>query len=445
MKISIIGTGYVGLVSGLCFSEIGHDVICVDKDRKKILSIKNKIPPIHETGLKKLLDRNFGSKFQVTEDIENAVLKTNITFLAVGTPLKNKNINLTYIKSAAKEIGYILKRKKTYHIIVVKSTVVPGTTDELGKILEKYSGKKIASDFDIAMNPEFLREGNAVNDFMNPDRIVIGANTTKTQKKIKQLYSHFKNTDFVLTNNTSAELIKYTSNAFFATLISFSNEISKIAKLNKSTDVTEIMSGLHLDKRLSPITKKGQRIYPEFISYLEAGCGFGGSCFPKDLQAIIEYSRKKNTNLSLFKSVIDINNHQPNQIILILKSFFKNLNRKKVSILGLSFKPDTDDVRESPSIKVINELIKNKVKITVYDPIATNEVKKIYGSKLRYAKSLKSSVLQSEAVVIMTSWKKFYELPKIINNNRPNTLVVDGRRMLKPKSVKFYEGIGYSK
>jgi len=277
MKVSVAGTGYVGLVSGVCLAELGHDVVCVDIDKDKVEKINSAIPPIYEKGLEALLKKNTASgKLTAVTDLKSAVLNSDITLIAVGTPFDGERIDLTYIKSVSEEIGKAIAEKSSYHVVVVKSTVVPGTTDDVVlPIIEKASGKKLGIDFSVGMNPEFLKEGEAIVDFMYPDRIVYGASDSKGLSSIRTLYDVFPDVTKLETDNRTAEMIKYTANSLLATMISFSNEIANLCAIT-GVDVTQVTKGVHLDKRLSPILEDGTRITPSITTYIEAGCGFGG-------------------------------------------------------------------------------------------------------------------------------------------------------------------------
>tara|TARA_B100001057_G_C22806706_1_gene933750 strand:+ start:290 stop:1630 length:1341 start_codon:yes stop_codon:yes gene_type:complete len=446
MKISIIGSGYVGLVSGLCLSEIGHDVTCIDNQISKVRKINNGISPIYEKGINKLLIKNLKKNFRASTNLKSAVQETDVSIIAVGTPFKKNKIDISYVKEAAKQIALAIKEKEEFHTIIVKSTVVPGTTDEIvSKILESHSKKILSKDFGLSMNPEFLREGEAINDFLNPDRIVIGSSDSKTKKIVSEIYKAFINVDILKTNNKTAELIKYTSNSLLASLISFSNEIANLSDKIGGIDVKEVMKGLYLDKRFSPKNRDGKRIFPSSLSYIESGCGFGGSCFPKDVRALISHGKRKGENMKLLEAVMNINDEQPKKMINILKKSYPKLSKINVAVLGLAFKPGTDDIRESPSLKVIDLLLKYNISIRAYDPIALKEAKKsIKNSKVYYKTSIKSAIRNVDAIMIMTKWSEFKNIDRLINNLCPNALVIDGRRILKPKSIKNYRGIGLS-
>ena len=444
MKISVVGTGYVGLVSGVCLSNKGHQVVCIDQCQEKINLINAGSSPIYEKDLEKLLQNTIGKTLKATNDLSSSIKNTSISIIAVGTPFDGNLIDLSFIKEASKQIGCLLKTKEEYHIIVVKSTVIPGTTDDVViPILEEYSGKVEGEDFGVSMNPEFLREGVAVNDFMYPDRIIIGSNNRKTLEKMRELYKVFEGVDVVETNNKTAEMIKYTSNALLATLISFSNEIGNLCSSLNGVDSVDVMNGVHRDKRISPILESGQRIRPGLVSYLEAGCGFGGSCFPKDVNALISYGKNKKNPMALLSSVMEINHKQPNQIIRRILKHYPKLLGMNISILGLAFKPGTDDLRESPAISVINQLIKLGASIKAFDPVAQSKAQKFFNSdNISYHDSIENTVKNSRVIVIMTGWPEFSNLKEILNKTKAKPLIVDGRRILSKYDFKKYEGIG---
>ena len=316
MDISVVGTGYVGLVSGVCLADKGHRVICVDLDEAKVAQINAGQSPIHEDGLDALLQANIGSRLTATTDLADAVANSSLTIIAVGTPFDGSAIDTSYIEAAAKAIGALLRDKESFHTVVVKSTVVPGTTDEVVlPILEQASGKRAGHDFGVSMNPEFLREGSAIGDFMEPDRIVYGGTDERTFAVLNELYSVFANVDKIHTTNKTAEMIKYTANSLLATLISFSNEIGNLCTGLGGIDVVDVMKGVHLDKRLSPVLENGERVVPTITTFIEAGCGFGGSCFPKDVKALISHGQKAGQEMNILQSVIDLNHAQPLRLL----------------------------------------------------------------------------------------------------------------------------------
>ncbi|MGH8019524.1 MAG: UDP-glucose dehydrogenase family protein [Opitutaceae bacterium] len=444
MKVSVIGTGYVGLVSGVCLAEKGHEVVCVDLDPGKVERINRADPPIHERGLDELLKKNAGTHLRATTDLATAVRESDLSLIAVGTPFKGDEIDLRYIRQAAADIGHALRDKAGYHVVIIKSTVVPGTTENVVlPELERASGKKAGVDFGVGMNPEFLREGEAIEDFMSPDRIVLGGIDERTTDALAELYSVFPDVAKIRTTPRTAEMIKYTANSLLATMISFSNEIGNLAAALGGIDVVEVMQGVHLDKRLTPILADGRRVTPGFTTYLEAGCGFGGSCFPKDVKALIAHGEKAGSSMRLLASVVAVNEKQPAKIIELIKKHHPSLAGLDVSVLGAAFKPGTDDIRESPALPVIESLLAGDARVTVFDPIAIDALKAAYPSQnINYATELGTAVASAGVIVIMTRWNEFKQVPALIAGRDPQPLVVDGRRMLQKTSVARYEGIG---
>ena len=444
MKISVVGTGYVGLVSGVCLAEKGHEVVCVDLDRAKVERINEGLAPISEAGLEPMLHRNLGERFRATTDLAQAVRDTELTLVAVGTPFDGAAIDLSQIRGAARQIGTALRSKDGYHVVAVKSTVVPGTTDEVVlPLLQSASGKRAGSDFGVGMNPEFLREGEAVQDFMNPDRIVIGGIDARSQEVLGACYDVFEGVHRITTSNRTAEMIKYTANSLLATLISFSNEIANLSAAIGGVDVVEVMHGVHLDRRLSPILPDGQRLIPGILSYLEAGCGFGGSCFPKDVRALIAHGRKLNAPMRVLNAVMEVNERQPMQVIQRLRRHLLSFQGARIAVLGLAFKPGTDDVRESPALPVLRTLRAQGADLKAYDPVASGATEALLGNgTIRYIDSLEATVDDVDAIVLLTRWPEFERLPELLAGRKLQPLVVDGRRMLDRRRVVRYEGIG---
>lgn len=445
MKVSVIGAGYVGLVASVCLAEKGLHVTCVDIDEEKVRKINNCVSPVFENGLTELLKKNIANKHLIAStNLKKAVTETDISIIVVSTPFVKGKVKLSYLQKAAKEIGIALKEQNAYHVVVVKSTVPPGTTDEtVLPILERYSGKKPGVDFGVGMNPEFLREGCAVSNFMHPDRIVIGGIDKRTTDKIVELHKAFEGADILITNNKTAELIKYASNCLLATLISFSNEIANICALTEDVDIKEVMAGVHLDKRLNPILADRSRAKPGILSYLKAGCGFGGSCLPKDAEAIVSYARSKGEDCKLLRSIVEVNRRQPQKLIQLLRKQNEPLKNLRVAILGLAFKPNTDDMRESPAIPVVESLLQEGVHIKAYDPAARENAKKIFGTNnIEYAESLREALVNVDAAILITRWSEFNDLHSLINGLEREPLIIDGRRMLDKKDYKRYEGVG---
>ncbi len=418
MNLSIVGTGYVGLVSGVGFAALGHTVICVDINETKVNMINHSKPPIYEQGLEELLKKH-KKNIKATTDLITAINTSDITFICVGTPSNNDgSIDLTYIKDAAKTIGQTLRHKKGWHLVVVKSTVVPGTTQNIVlPLLEKYSQKRAGTDFGVGMTPEFLKEGVAVHDFFHPDRIVLGTQDPKSATQLKQLFKTFT-CPTLETSLSAAEMIKYASNAFLATKISFINEIGNMCK-SINIDTYEVAEGMGHDHRIGR-------------AFLNAGLGWGGSCFPKDVKALLAWAHTQKNDTHILNATITVNDNQPTKMIQLLKKHLPHLKGKTIGILGLAFKPDTDDIRESRAIPLIQTLIKEQAIIKAYDPMAMNNFKTLFPT-IHYCTTAEET-LTADATLIVTKWEEFTKL------NYTNKLIIDGRR-LDQAQQGIYEGI----
>ncbi|TAH65960.1 MAG: UDP-glucose/GDP-mannose dehydrogenase family protein [Methanosarcina mazei] len=425
MKVSVIGSGYVGSVTAACFAEVGHEVICVDIDRKKTEQINAGIPPIYEEGLGELLQKYAGKKLIAITDYELAVKETEISFICVGTPSADDGtIDLSIVRAAAAGIGKALAKKDAYHVVVVKSTVVPETTEKFVlPILEETSGKKAGKDFGLAMNPEFLREGKAVQDFMNPDKIVVGAIDKRSGDLVSELYRTFE-CEVTRTGPATAEMIKYANNSLLATKISFANEIGNICK-KMGIDTYEVMEAVGKDFRVSP-------------KFLNSGAGFGGSCFPKDVKALIGKAKTIGYSPVLLESVIAVNEKQPLLMTEILQRKIGNPADKKIAVLGLAFKNETDDIRESRSIPVIAELLRLGAKVSAYDPMAAENMKRIFPS-IEYCDNASDALKDADACLVMTEWDEFRNLDSEFQNMKEK-IIIDGRRIIKAKNID-YEGL----
>ena len=419
MKLCMIGTGYVGLVSGTCFADIGNQVICVDKDKNKIFKLNSGISPIYEPGLDELIKKNYSAKrLSFTTDIKSAVNSSDIIFICVGTPTKKRSINvdLSFVYKCTKEILKYTKKKK---ILVTKSTVPIGTGDQIEKILR--IKKKL---FTVISNPEFLREGEAIRDFRYPDRIVVGSNDKKIFNQMRKLYSPLinKGAKFFTTTRKGAELIKYASNAFLATKITFINELANLCE-KSGINVEDISLGMGSDSRI------GSR-------FLRAGPAYGGSCFPKDTKGLISAADKYKVNLSVVKSVIKSNHDRVNLLTYkIHKILGSNLKGKKISFLGVTFKPNTDDMRDSTSLKMIPYLSKKGAIINYYDPSGEkNEFRKI--KNCSYKNNIKNNCNNSDLIILLTEWDEFktIDFKKIVKNNKFK--VYDLRNLYNPEEMK---------
>lgn len=422
-KISIIGSGYVGTVSATCFAELGHDVICIDVDEEKVRQINAAIPPIYEEGLEDLMKKHAGKKLQATSDYDYAVQNSDISFICVGTPSGDDgSIDLSIIRAASASLGRAIANKDTYHVVVVKSTVVPQTTENVVlPIIEEYSNKRAGVDFGIAMNPEFLREGKAVYDFMHPDKIVVGAIDERSGDAVSQLY-HGIDCEITRTRPKTAEMIKYVNNSFLATKISFSNEIGNICK-KLGIDTYEVMQAVGKDFRISPY-------------FLNSGAGFGGSCFPKDVKALIGKAKEINYSPILLESVVEVNEQQPLRMVELLNDKIGSVKGKQIAVLGLAFKNDTDDIRESRSIPIIAKLLQLGAKVTAYDPMAADNMKQIYGGdNIEYCDNALNALRDADACLVMTEWDEFRNLDLEFAAMKTR-IVIDGRHMIQADKLR---------
>ena len=431
MKLCMIGTGYVGLVSGVCFSDLGNTVYCVDKDKNKVELLNNGNVPIYEPGLEEILKRNHKAKRLIfTSDLKQAVSNSDIIFICVGTPTK-KNTNsadLKHLFSVANQLKKIISK---YKIIITKSTVPVGTGDKIEKILSKLRNKKLV---DVVSNPEFLREGEALRDFVYPDRVVIGTNSKKANRRLRSLYLPIikKKSRYINTSRRGAEMIKYASNAFLATKISYINELANLCE-KAEVDIKDVSFGMGLDERI------GER-------FLRAGPAYGGSCFPKDTRALIDTANKFNINLSIVKNVVKSNENRKLLLTRKIETILnKNLRNKTITFLGVTFKPNTDDMREASSIPMINFLSKKNCKIRYFDPSGEKkELNKI--KNVQFHKNISSACLKSDLIIIHTEWNvfKLLDFKKLVK--KKNFSIYDMRNIYSPSKmrqmkIKYY-GVG---
>jgi UDPglucose 6-dehydrogenase len=440
MRIAVIGTGYVGLVSGACFAELGHDVVCVDTDRDKVAKITSGVPPIHERDLPELVRRHIGSRLRATLDLTEAVTSSDMSLIAVGTPLRDGKIDLSFVRTVAEQIGTALKEIGHYHVVVVKSTVVPGTTEKtVLPILEAASGKKAGDDFGVGMNPEFLTEGEAVSDFLRPDRIVLGGIDDRSIDAMAEAYRQFESVPIVRTNPRSAEMIKYASNTLLATMISLSNELANLSAEVGEIDVPTVMEGVHLSRYLTDEEGKTAQL----ASFLYPGCGYGGSCLPKDTKALVSQGTELGVPMRVLEAVDDVNRAQPERMLDLLRRQFPALVGLRVGVLGLAFRPGTDDMRESPAIPIIHRLVSEGAEVRAYDPIATESASAVFaGLNIKLCEDMAEAVQDVDAVLLITRWDEFAQVPALIERQPEPPLLVDGRRMIAPTSVANYSGIG---
>ena len=428
MKICFIGTGYVGLVSGVLFSDFGNTVYCVDNDKKKILNLEKSILPIFEPGLDEIVEKNFKAKRVIfTTDIKKAIKNSDIIFIAVGTP-PSKDGKSADLSNVLKVVKTISKNLNKYKIIITKSTVPLGTGDKIEKILSKSCSK---SKFDVVSNPEFLREGEAIRDFRYPDRIVVGTNNVKKVSPIlKKLYEPIinKGGKFIVVNRKAAELIKYAANAFLATKITFINEIANLCE-KTGINVDDIAEGIGSDARI------GSR-------FLRAGPAYGGSCFPKDTKALIETSKKFNVDLSLVKNVVKSNANRSNLITKKIFQILKNPNNKKIGFLGVTFKANTDDMRDSSCLSIIPQILNRNCKVSYYDPTGVKTILS-KNKKIKFCKNSNELIQNSDLIVIHTEWDEFKSIDFSKFRKKGSLLIFDLRNLHHPrdflnKKIKYF-------
>lgn len=447
MKVTIIGTGYVGLTTGVCLSKVGHEVCCIDSNSELVKNINKGIAHIYESNLEDILNDVLRKKrFIASEDLNSALEISDIVLIAVGTPSISGKIDLSFIRNVGIQIGSWLKSKKKFLPLIIKSTVIPKTTDTFFKgIIEESSGVKFP-EFGLGMNPEFLREGSAINDFNYPDRIILGYEDNATCKALLKLYEPF-NCKKILVNTRTAEFIKYVNNSLLATQISFANEMANLAGVIKNIDYKEVLEGVISDHRWGIKDLENNNINPEVVGYLNPGCGFGGSCFPKDLEAIKYLGNECGLSMKILDSVLEVNKNQHKQILSQLSeeiNCFKN--KFSVLILGLSFKPNTDDVRSSPSEKIITDLLKKDIKLYAHDPISIDKFKNEFFPEeinIKFIHKWKEILNEVEVIIIVTAWDEYKSVEEVALKKH---IIIDPRRMLNLKKldVRSYKSIGYN-
>lgn len=428
MNISIIGAGYVGLTTGVGLTQKGHKVTCIDIDKNKVSLINQGKVPIYETGLNNLLPACVNEKGNLKASADyNELLNSGVTFICVDTPSSSSgNIDLRRITDAAAKIGQVLAKVNNYHIFAVKSTVVPGTTEGLIiPALEKYSSKKAGRDFGVAMNPEFLQEGKALCCFLKPDRIIIGEYDRKAGDILQEIYVDFP-APILRTTVRTAEMIKYASNAFLATKISFINEIGNVCK-KLGIDVYEVAKGMGYDPRIGN-------------KFLNAGIGFGGDCLPKDLETLIFKAEELDYKAEMLQSVLKVNREQALRLVEITRKRLGSLENKVITVLGLGFKPDTNDVRNAPALKIIPQLLQEGATVKVYDPQAMPSAKRVLYDGIEFCNSAADAITGADCILIVTDWDEFKD-----EKMYTGRIVIDGRRTLNPERARqlcqYYEGV----
>ncbi len=456
VKITITGTGFVGLITAAVFADKGFSVVTLDIDQEKVDTVNKGETFFFEPHLPSLIQRVVLKKktLTATTDIAESIKSSDVTFICVGTPSQEDgSCDLQYIEQSARDIGRAIKEKNEYHLVIAKSTIVPGTTRNLiKKTIEEESGMKAGVGFGLCMSPEFLREGQSVHDTVYPDRIVIGEHDKKSGEILEGIFrflysekadEYTKNWEAIYSKQVqcpeilrfsleTAECIKYANNSFLATKISFINEFANISERIEGVDINNIAKGIGLDFRINP-------------RFLRAGAGFGGSCFPKDVRAIMKFAKDVDYEPKILKSVIDVNTHQAKRMVELAEEKLETLSGKVVCILGLSFKPETDDMRSAPSIKIVDQLLSKNAKIIAYDPKAMSEAKKEQwiGDKIIYANSIQDALKDSDICMLITEWAEFKSLEPKDFKSMKNPILIDGRRIYEPEKF-LKEGIKYS-
>jgi len=424
MNIAVVGSGYVGLVTGACFSEMGINVTCIDVDSEKIENLKKGIVPIYEPGLEELVKRNYQSgRLQFSTDLSSCLDRVEVLFNAVGTPPgEDGSADLRYVLEVAHAVG---RHLTDYILVVTKSTVPVGTSLKVKKAIQEELDKRgVKIEFDVVSNPEFLKEGAAIKDFMGPDRVVVGTESERAKMLMERLYKPFtlNNYRMIFTDIPSAEMIKYAANAMLATRISFMNDIANLCQL-VGADVNMVRRGIGSDSRIG-----SKFLYP--------GCGYGGSCFPKDVKALIKTAAENGYQMKLLEAVEAVNEKQKTILFDKLKNIFPDLKGTTVALWGLSFKPETNDMREAPSLVIIDLLLKEGVTVKVYDPVAMDETRKLLGDKVIYACDMYDAALDSDALFLLTEWKEF-RLPSwnVLKKTMKHPVVIDGRNIYDKKEM----------
>lgn len=437
MKIAIVGTGYVGLVTGTCFAEMGTEVFCIDIDHNKIDKLKNGIIPIFEPGLDEMVERNHkAGRLNFTTDLSSILNEVDIVFSAVGTPPdEDGSADLKYVLEVARTIGQELNK---YMVIVTKSTVPVGTAKLIKKTIQNELDKRGLTDlkFDVASNPEFLKEGAAITDFMQPDRVVVGVESEEAKQLMERLYKPFtlNNYRIIYTDIPSAEMIKYAANAMLATRISFMNDIANMCEI-VGADINMVRKGIGADVRIGS-------------KFLYAGCGYGGSCFPKDVKALIHTAENLGYEMKILEAVEEVNESQKKILFEKLMKYYDNdIKGKTIAVWGLAFKPKTDDMREAPSLVIIDKILEAGGKVKAYDPVAMEEAERILGDSITYAKDIYDATLEADAILMVTEWNEF-RLPtwEVIKKTMKKPVVFDGRNIYNKQEMNEigfdYFGIG---
>jgi UDPglucose 6-dehydrogenase len=449
MEISIIGAGYVGLVTAACLASRGHNVMCVDINPDTVTQINRGQSPIFESGIDELLRTTVSAgNLRATTAIHDAVCQSNLTLICVGTPSGPSGVNLTHIIAVARSVGTALQSKSGYHVVAVKSTVLPGTTEGIIKTtIESHAGRSLGDGWGLCMTPEFLREGQAVNDFLSPDRIVIGASDDRAGEVLLQLHADL-DCPKIVTSLRTAEMIKYVANSFFATVISFSNEIANLCTSIPGINARDVWKGVHLDRRLTPMTGEPRRPCGA-VEFLWHGLGFGGSCFPKDVTAFSQFGKQLGASTPLLDAVLNTNDNQPLRLVSLIKKEME-IRDRTVAILGLAFKPGTDDLRESTALPIIKALIDGKARVVAHDPAAIFRAQSHPAfADVTLVREWPSALKDADVCCLVTAWPEYRKITPIdFRRLMRQPIVIDGRGLYDPTELAragvMWRGIGYT-
>ncbi len=444
MRVAIVGSGYVGLVTGACLADAGHRVTCIDRDAARTESVAAGRSPFHEPGLDALLERVVrAGTLDAVFDGGAAMREADVILVAVGTPFDGRALDLSMAVAACEDAGRAIAGRTDRPVVAIKSTVVPGSTDgPLREAVERTSGLRAGDGFGMSANPEFLTEGRAIADFVRPDRIVVGGDRAATHERVAELYAAIPCDARLFVNNATAECIKYASNALLATAISFANEFANLCEQIPGADVAAVMDGVHRSHYLTvPPSDAPQQA--GLARFLEAGCGFGGSCLPKDVASVAAFGRERGARMSILEAVLSVNTERARRLVARVARALGGLRGRRIAQLGLAFKPDTDDVRESPAANVLGELVRAGARVTAWDPVACDAFRRSWGDMgATLTDHLDEAITECEAIVIVTRWPHVEALPGLLAGRSDPPLVVDGRRMIDPDSVPRYDGVG---
>ena len=445
MRVTIVGTSYVGLTLATGFAELGHTVVCVERDPETLALLRAHRTLVAEPSIDDLLLKHLGNGLSVTDNLHDAVAEGEVVFVAHEFPYEAGRLVLDALKDLAAEIGNAIRITERYSVVVLKSTVPPGTTEKVFRpILEQCSGKKSGVDFGVAFEPEFLRQNRALGDFFEPDRVVIGTDDDRTRATLLTLAPATPDTPVFVTNPSTAEIVKYTTNAFFALLLSYANEIGKICARTDQVDAEEVFACLEADRRVSPQLPGGGRVKPGLAAYLRPGCGFGGRRFPNDVRSFVGFAEDNGCRAGLLDEVLAINARQPLEMLKLLRKEWPDFRNLAVTVIGVALKPGATDIDESPALPAIDSLLQEQAHVTVFDPGARAEILAHFSeqARLNVEDDFASAVASAEAIMVFTAYPECSTLPTILGKRRDEVAIIDGRRAVDGSNCRRYHALG---